>query len=56
MQDNDHHGPYLWIRTVMVLSKEESEPGNHHSAATQAEDIHTANEERQVFIEQKSDD
>jgi hypothetical protein len=40
----------------MVLSKEESQPGNHHGAAIQAEDIHTANEERQVFIKRKFDD
>jgi hypothetical protein len=30
--------------------------GEHHGAAIQVEDIHTANEERQVFIKRKFDD
>jgi hypothetical protein len=51
VQANDHHGPYLRIRTATVLSKEESWSGNCRSAAIQAEDIHT-----RAFMQQMKKD
>jgi hypothetical protein len=55
-----HRSPYLQIRVVVVSSREEPYPKNHHNMTMLTEDIcamakHTVNEEGQRFIKQKSD-